>query len=189
MREIIDRCIADSINAKKTIPAQEVEDACKRIIECYKRGGKIMICGNGGSAGDSQHMAGELVNRFLIERKPWACIALTTDSSILTAIGNDYSFDEVFSKQVEALGNKDDILLGISTSGKSRNVRRAIESAKINGIYTIGLLGKDGGDIAMECDLPIVIRINETPRIQECHILIIHMICEIVEKELVSLNF
>lgn len=185
-KEIIRKIIQESIEAKKLIPIETINKACDIILESYKKGNKILVCGNGGSAGDAQHMAGEFVNRFKIERKPWPCLALTTDTSVITAIGNDYSFDEIFSKQVEAYGNKGDILLGISTSGNSVDVIRAVETAKQKGIFSICLLGKDGGKLNDICDLPIIVASNDTPRIQESHILIIHIICELIEKELVN---
>lgn len=184
MQEKIKKIIEESINAKKEIPMELVEKACEIVTEKYKQGGKILVCGNGGSAGDAQHMAGEFVNRFKFERKPLPCLALTTDTSILTSISNDYSFDEVFSKQVEANGNKNDVLVGISTSGSSKNIIKAVETAKNKGIFTICLLGKDGGILKGLCDLPIIVKSNETPRVQESHILIIHIICELVEEAL-----
>ena len=186
MRETIKKIIDESIEAKKNIPADLVEEACVNIISRFKKGGQLLVCGNGGSAADAQHMAGEFVNKFKMERNPASCIALTTDTSIMTAISNDYGFDEVFSKQVKAYGRENDVLVGISTSGNSKNVIRAVEAAKEKGIYTIGLLGGDGGKMKVCCDLPIVVKSNDTPRIQESHILIIHAICEIVEKALFS---
>ncbi len=159
--------------------------ASYEIIKSLKNNHKLIICGNGGSAADAQHMAAEFVNRFLKERKPLPAISLTTDTSIITSISNDYSFDDIFSKQIEALGHKGDILIGISTSGNSKNVENAIEAAKQKNIFCIGLLGKDGGKINSLCDLSIVIPSNSTPRIQEMHILIIHTICQIVEDEMI----
>ncbi len=139
--------------------------------------------GNGGSAADCQHIAAELVGRFKSEREGLPAIALTTDTSILTAIGNDYSFNEIFARQIEALANKGDLVIGISTSGNSENVIRGILKAKKIGCYTVGLLGKDGGKLKNLVDLAIIIPSNNTPRIQECHILIGHIACEIVDKE------
>ncbi len=151
---------------------------------CLKNGGKIMFCGNGGSAADSQHLAAELTGRFVHDRRPLAAIALSTDSSALTCIGNDYSFDEVFARQVAGLGRAGDLLIGISTSGNSRNVIRAFEEAKKLGIQTIGLLGRDGGLIRSLCDRSIVVPSTVTARIQECHILIGHTICGLIEQEM-----
>lgn len=186
MKEEIESMIYESIRTKSNIPIDLVKQACEKILECYQNTGKMLLCGNGGSAADSQHIAGEFVNKFKIERNPWPCLALTTDTSVLTAIGNDYSFDEVFSKQVEAYGKQGDILVGISTSGNSKNIIQAVESAKRKGLFTICLLGKDGGILKNHCDLAIIVPSNDTPRIQESHILILHIICEIVEKNLVN---
>jgi len=180
----IRKIIQDSILVKQNIPLENIKLACERIILSYKKGGKILVCGNGGSAADSQHMAGEFLNRFKMERPPLPCLALSTDTSTLTAISNDYNFDEVFSKQVQAHGNPLDIFIGISTSGNSKNIIRAVEVAKEKNIFTICLLGKDGGILKKKCDLPIIVPSNDTPRIQESHILIIHILCETVEKAL-----
>lgn len=161
----------------------DIQKASIMLNNCLKGGGKILICGNGGSAGDSQHFAAELTGRFKRERKALAAIALTTDTSALTAIGNDYGFDFIFSRQVEALGNSGDILFGISTSGNSQNVINAIFSAKQIGMNVISLLGRDGGKIKnLNPDLNIIIPSNDTPRIQEMHIFCIHMLCDIVEQ-------
>lgn len=151
---------------------------------CLKSGGKIMFCGNGGSAADSQHLAAELTGRFIHDRRPLAAIALSTDSSALTCIGNDYSFDEVFARQVAGLGRAGDLLIGISTSGNSRNVIRAVEEAQKLGMQTIGLLGRDGGQLRNLCDHSIVVSSTVTARIQECHILIGHTLCGLIEQEL-----
>ncbi|MFN3534250.1 MAG: SIS domain-containing protein [Desulfatiglandales bacterium] len=161
-----------------------IQEAAKRIIEAFKAGGKLLICGNGGSAADAQHMAAEFINRFLLERRPLPAIALNTDPSVLTSIGNDYSFDQVFEKQIRALGKEDDLLIVISTSGKSKNCIRAALTAKEMGIFSIGLLGRDGGDLGALVDLGLIVRNRSTPRIQEVHAFIIHMICEMVEREL-----
>ena len=160
-----------------------LENIANEIINSIKNGNKLMICGNGGSAADAQHMAAEFVNRFLRERKPLPAIALTTDTSNLTSIANDYSFDDVFLKQVEAIGKKGDIVIGISTSGNSSNVFKALDKAKDMGIKTVGFLGKDGGKIKEICDLALVVPSNSTPRIQEIHGFVIHIICEMVEDE------
>lgn len=152
--------------------------------QCLKNGGKIMFCGNGGSAADSQHLAAELTGRFIHDRRPLAAIALSTDSSALTCIGNDYSFDEVFARQVTCLGRSNDLLIAISTSGNSRNVIRAVEEGRQLGMQTFGLLGRDGGQLRGMCHHSIVVPSNVTARIQECHILIGHTICGLIEQEL-----
>lgn len=149
-----------------------------------KAGGKLMFCGNGGSAADSQHLASEFTGRFLEDRRPLAALALSTDSSALTCIGNDYSFDEVFARQVQGLGRAGDVLVAISTSGNSRNVIRAVEEAKLLGVSVVGLLGRDGGRLAAMCDLSLIVPSYVTARIQECHIFIGHTLCGLVEQEL-----
>jgi len=154
------------------------------IAQSLAQGGKLLSCGNGGSAADSQHVASELTGRFIKERKPLAAISLTTDSSALTCIGNDYSFDEVFARQVRALGRQGDVLLAISTSGNSANVRRAAEEARGLGMSVVGLLGRDGGAIKALSDVAIVVPSDVTARIQEAHILIIHTLCGLIEQEL-----
>lgn len=155
-----------------------------RLAETLRTGGKLLVMGNGGSAGDSQHFAAEIVGRFKRERRGLPALALTTDSSILTAIGNDYGFDAVFSRQIEALAEPGDVVVGLSTSGNSSNVQRALELARQRGCVTIGLLGRDGGSIKEFCDLPLVVPSSNTPRIQEAHITIIHIVCDLVEKAL-----
>ncbi|PAF42248.1 phosphoheptose isomerase [Helicobacter sp. 11S03491-1] len=151
------------------------------LSNCLENEGKILICGNGGSAADAQHFAAELTGRYKRERKALAGIAVTTDTSGLTAIGNDYGYDYVFSRQIEALANQKDIIFGISTSGNSKNVLNALEKAKNIGCKTIGLSGRDGGKMNDICDTNLVIPENDTPRIQEAHILIIHILCDIIE--------
>ncbi|OGC07767.1 phosphoheptose isomerase [candidate division WOR-1 bacterium RIFOXYD2_FULL_36_8] len=178
--------IEESIEVKKAtfekiIP--KIEEAVKLIITAIKTGNKLLICGNGGSASDSQHFAAELISRFKKERRSISAVALTTDTSIITAIGNDYTFDNIFSRQVEGLGQKGDILIGISTSGNSKNILKAIETAKLRELKTIALLGCDGGLIAKKADLSIIVPSNNTPRVQEVHITIIHIICGLVEEE------
>lgn len=149
-----------------------------------EQGGKLLFCGNGGSAADSQHLAAELTGRFIKDRRPLAAMALSTDTSALTCIGNDYSFDEIFARQVVGLGRKGDALIGISTSGNSRNVIRAVEEAQKLGMVTIGLLGRDGGQLKSLCDHSIVVPSDVTARIQECHILIGHTLCGMIEQKL-----
>jgi len=174
----------ESANLKKEFVYEYAEDIVNLGILIGKRlklGNKLLICGNGGSAADSQHFAAEVVGRFEKERKGFSAIALTTDTSALTAIGNDYGFDKVFSRQVEALGQKGDILIGISTSGNSKNVIEAVKVAKGLGIFTVGLLGKDGGQLKDLVDKAFIVRSINTARIQEVHITFIHAICRVLD--------
>jgi D-sedoheptulose 7-phosphate isomerase len=174
----------ESANLKKEFVYEYAEDIVNLGILIGKRlklGNKLLICGNGGSAADSQHFAAEVVGKFEKERKGFSAIALTTDTSALTAIGNDYGFDKVFSRQVEALGQKGDILIGISTSGNSKNVIEAVKVAKGLGIFTVGLLGKDGGQLKDLVDKAFIVRSNNTARIQEVHITFIHAICRVLD--------
>ncbi len=156
------------------------------VADSLRLGRKLLLCGNGGSAADSQHIAAEFVGRFQKERKAWPAIALTTDTSALTALGNDYAFDIVFSRQVEALGNAGDVLFAISTSGNSKNVIAAVHKARAMGIHTVGFTGGSGGELAQACDSIIIAASSKTARIQETHITIFHSICEIVENALTS---
>jgi D-sedoheptulose 7-phosphate isomerase len=153
------------------------------VTEALERGNKVLLCGNGGSAADAQHIAAELTGRFKIERMPLPGIALTTDTSALTAIGNDYGFDQVFSRQVAALAKEGDVVIGISTSGNSLNVIYALETAKEMGCKAIGLSGKGGGKMNDVCDLNIIVPSDDTARIQEMHILIGHILCQLVDNE------
>ena len=159
-----------------------IEKSVLLIKECLENGGKILLCGNGGSAADSQHIAAELIGRFSFNRKALSAIALTTDTSALTAIGNDFSFDEIFSRQVEGLGKKDDILIGFSTSGKSRNVLKAMQVAKALQLKTIAFLGEHGRDIGAIADISLNIPSTETPNIQEGHIATGHILCACLEE-------
>ncbi|MGQ0792505.1 MAG: D-sedoheptulose 7-phosphate isomerase [Deltaproteobacteria bacterium] len=161
---------------------QEIADAAELIQKCLRAGGKVLIFGNGGSASDSQHIAAELVNRYQKERKALAALALTTDASILTSISNDSGFENVFSRQIEALGKKGDVAWGISTSGRSPNVVKALEAAKQGGMKTLALTGGDGGKLKKIADLSIIIPSSSTARIQEAHITIAHILCEIIEE-------
>jgi D-sedoheptulose 7-phosphate isomerase len=154
------------------------------IADALRADGKLLSCGNGGSAADAQHIASELTGRFIKDRKPLAGIALTTDSSALTCIGNDYSFDEIFARQLMALGRPGDVLLAISTSGNSANVLRAAEVAREGGIRVVGLLGRDGGRLKALSDVAIVVPDGITARIQEAHLLIIHTLCGLMEQQL-----
>ncbi len=161
-----------------------IEKAAGLVAATLTQGGKLMLCGNGGSAADSQHIAAEMTGRFVKERRPLAAIALSTDTSALTCIANDYGFDEVFSRQVTGLGAAGDCLVGISTSGNSRNVLRAAEAARAAEIRVIGLLGRDGGALKGLCDVAIVVPSHTTARIQEAHIFIGHTLCALVEEAL-----
>jgi D-sedoheptulose 7-phosphate isomerase len=170
--------------------APYIEQAAQCMIETIEQGGKIMFCGNGGSAADSQHLAAELVNRFLINRAPLPGIALTTDTSVITAIGNDFDFSEIYSKQIEAIGKRGDSLVAITTSGKSENILEALRIADGNDINTIVLTGQNGKFLFDEdkADFVIVVPSTDTPRIQECHILIGHILCELVEQSFFGEN-
>ena len=192
MKERIQSFIEESIKTKQSLIGDEkiltgIEKAINLVSDSLKNQGKVMVFGNGGSAADAQHFAGEIVGRYKRERKGYPAIALTTDTSIITSVANDYSFDAIFSRQIEALGKKGDIAFGISTSGNSKNVIEGIKKAKELGISTICLLGKDGGKLKDLAELSIVIPSDNIPRIQEAHILIIHIICEEVEKNLDNL--
>lgn len=181
------------INMSKNI-AEQVEEVVMMILDCLKKGNKLLLCGNGGSAADAQHIAAEFVNRFKIERQPWPAIALTTDTSIITAISNDAGYEFIFSKQVEAIGGKDDILIVITTSdisfedsGHSANIAKAIEVAKKRGLKIIGLVSEKSKLILKFLDSVLIVPHSDTPRIQEAHITLLHIICELVEKELVNI--
>ncbi len=161
--------------------AEYIVDTALQMAVTLARGNKILLCGNGGSAADAQHLAAEFVNRFLMERPPLPAIALTTDSSILTAIGNDFGFVQVFSKQVLALGAPGDMLVAISTSGKSENIILALEAAHQRSMKTLGITGKGGGGMFPHCDLFINVEHNHTPLIQEIHIAVGHLLCELTD--------
>ena len=161
----------------------------KLIADSLENGNKVLFFGNGGSAAEAQHLAAEFVNRFLMERPPLPAIALSTDSSILTSIGNDYSFSEIFSKQIVALGKEGDIAIGISTSGNSANVIKAIEVAKEIGIETIALTGNDGGDLAKVANYSLIVPSNSTPCIQEVHMAVGHILCEMVEAQIFKMAY
>ena len=170
------------ISSKKN--KEKIVKLIEKIKKCLKKGNKILICGNGGSAADAQHIAAEFIVRFNKNRRSLPAIALTTDSSILTAIGNDFGFERVFEKQIEGVGNKGDILIAISTSGNSENIIRAVKKAKKKKMYTVGLLGKKGGILKKIVDLPIIVPSEKTSIIQECHLTIYHFICMAIENEL-----
>ena len=183
----IARHFQDSIDTKQRVVATltpQIVAASYAMVDCLKKGGKILSCGNGGSAADSQHFAAELVGRFERERQELAAIALTTDSSILTAVGNDYSFDEIFSKQVRALGKPGDILFAISTSGNSKNVTAAIDAAHLKGLQVIGMTGRGGGKVAslmQSGDVLLNVDSQVTTRIQEVHLLTLHCLCDAID--------
>ena len=182
--DIIKRIFRESIQLKEAFLRDNLEKIIRTvdvITEALKKGNKVLLFGNGGSAADAQHIAGEFVNRFLIERPPLPAIALTTDTSVLTSIGNDYDFSEIFSKQIRALGQEGDIAWGFSTSGGSVNVVKALEAAKKKGLVTIGFTGRDGGAVGMISDCHLNVPSNVTPRVQEVHIVVAHAICELVD--------
>lgn len=186
---IIKQRITDSVSVKQSLLGNQnfmemVSRLADAIIECISNGGKLVICGNGGSASDALHFAGEIVGRFIKERKAWPAVVLNADVATLTAIANDYGYDDAFARQAEAHVKPGDIFIGISTSGNSENVYRAVLKSKEMGAKTACLAGKDGGKIAMAVDYPIVVPCNVTARVQECHINIIHILCEIAEEKL-----
>lgn len=186
MNQRIKQIFQESIDVKKASLDKNlsaIEASVTALVKCLKDGGKILLCGNGGSAADSQHIAAEFIGRFQKERRALPAIALTTDTSALTALGNDYGFDVVFSRQVEALGNKGDVLIGISTSGNSKNVLEAVKKAKSQGLVTITLTGNDGGTLAPLSDIKLIAPSKITARVQESHITIAHTICELVEEQ------
>jgi D-sedoheptulose 7-phosphate isomerase len=164
--------------------SEPIARAASLIAAALSAGHKLLLCGNGGSAADAQHMAAEFTGRFIKDRKPLAAIALSTDSSALTCIANDYSFDEVFYRQVLGLGQAGDCLLAISTSGNSKNVLRAVEAARGLGVRTLALLGRDGGQLAGQCEVAVIVPSPSTARIQEAHIMIIHTLCGMIEESL-----
>ena len=186
MEEIIKNAIAKNKEALRFLETSDkkIEEIASLFISTLKNKGKIIFMGNGGSAADAQHLAAELVGRFKKERVALASIALSTNTSILTAVGNDYGFEQVFVRQIQALAKEDDLIVGISTSGKSKNLISAVEKAKEIGLKTVGFLGKDGGDLKNIVDIDLTIPSFDTPRIQEMHILAGHIICEIVEEQL-----
>ena len=161
-----------------------IEAAAQMLIDCYRAGGKVLLCGNGGSAADAQHLAAELISRLKLERAAIPALALTTNTSLLTAIGNDYKYDLVFVRQVEAFCRAGDVLIAISTSGESENVIKAVEFSRVQGIKSIALTGAKGGRLAEKVDLAIKIPSDNVQRIQECHITVGHILCELIESAL-----
>ncbi len=187
MRDRIKEILLESIQVKEEVlhtKVGEILNIADALIDCIRKNGKVIIFGNGGSAADSQHIAAELVGRFKKDRKAMAAIALTTNTSILTSLSNDYGYDIVFAKQVEALGQRNDVAIGISTSGKAKNVACAIKQAKKMGIKTIALTGGDGGELAKLADISLLVPSSVTARIQEAHITIGHVVCELIEQAL-----
>lgn len=191
MRSILESCITESISIKRRLLADEalleaLETIAQNAVEVIRNEGKLLICGNGGSACDSIHFAGEIVGRFQKERNPWPAIALNADIATMTAIANDYGYDCIFERQVRGLAQLGDLFIGISSSGNSENVLRAAKACKEKGCKTAALLGKTGGAIMGEVGTALVVPSDVTARIQESHIMIIHIICEIIEEELAS---
>ena len=174
----------ETIQAVMGTMEEPLNEASKILVDALKNGHKVLLCGNGGSAADAQHIAAELTGRYKTERRGLPGIALTTDTSALTAIGNDYGYHRVFDRQVEALANQGDVLIGISTSGNSQNIVSALKLAKELGCSTLGLSGRDGGAMNEVCDINLVVPSNDTPRIQEMHILFGHTLCQIIDNEL-----
>ncbi len=187
MEELIVRAFEESADVKLSFVKKNLKtitSVVELIVEAFHDGNKVMLFGNGGSAADAQHIAAEFVNRFMIERPPLPAMALTTDTSVITSIGNDYKYDDIFLKQIKALGKEGDIAWGISTSGNSPNVLKALKEAKKMGLKTIGLTGKDGGKMAKMVDYLLNVESDSTPRIQETHITLSHVICELVDIKL-----
>jgi D-sedoheptulose 7-phosphate isomerase len=186
--ERINATVNESIEAKRRFfseNAGEVEAAARLIASAFRAGSKLLVCGNGGSAADAQHLAGEFVNQFLLKERPaLPALALTTDGGVLTCIANDTGFERVFARQVEAFGARGDVLLVISTSGNSPNVLAAAEVARGRGLTVVGLLGRDGGRVRASCDLALVVESDDTQRIQETHNLVGHILCDLVERTL-----
>ncbi len=193
MKDIIKKRLEESIKVKEDMIKDDkiiesIAEIANIIIDCYKKGNKLVIFGNGGSAADAQHIAAELVSKFKLERKALCAIALNTNTSIITAIANDYEFGKIFERQVEGIVNKGDVVIGISTSGSSENVIRGLLKAKEKNAILVAFTGKSGGKIKNITNIILQIPSDETPRIQEAHITAGHIICEIVEKELANMD-
>lgn len=189
MKEYIKDQIQKSYETKQSLYSNEplldtIADVAQKCVQLYRNGKKTLLAGNGGSAADAQHIAAELVGRYGFDRPSIPSLALTTDTSNLTAIGNDYGYDYVFSRQLEGMGQEGDLFIGISTSGNSQNIINAFLSAKKKGITTVALVGRDGGEMAKIADISLIVPSSSTPRIQESHILIGHILCDIIEKEM-----
>jgi len=184
LEKIIGKALSESVETKEGFVNENtfrLTLLAEKIAQSFTSDRKLMICGNGGSAADAQHLAAEFVNRFILERPPLPAIALSTDTSVITSVGNDYSFEDIFSKQVKAIGLEGDVLLAISTSGNSGNILSAVRAAKDQDIYTAALTGGDGGKLAGLVDMALIVRSHSTPRIQETHILAAHIVCELVD--------
>jgi D-sedoheptulose 7-phosphate isomerase len=184
VKDIVKNALYDSLKVKEDFINNNITEiilVAEKIVLAFTNDRKLMLCGNGGSAADAQHIAAEFINRFELERPPLPAIALTTDTSVITCIGNDYSFNDIFSKQVKAIGLEDDILMAISTSGNSPNILSAAKVAKDMGIYVVGLIGNDGGKLKGLVDSCLIVNSASTARIQESHILAGHIICKLVD--------
>ncbi|MGB3298420.1 MAG: D-sedoheptulose 7-phosphate isomerase [Phormidesmis sp.] len=189
IKQLVDEQIAESVLVKQALASSPevitaIQEAAQKCVAVYQRGNKILIAGNGGSAADAQHMAAELSGRFNFDRPGIPAIALTANSSAVTAIANDYGYEKVFSRQTEAYGQAGDLFIGISTSGNSKNILAAIAQCQAQNMETIGLTGSTGGQMAQACDVCIQIPSQSTPRVQECHILVVHLLCAAVEEVL-----
>jgi D-sedoheptulose 7-phosphate isomerase len=188
----LQEAVAESLRLKSQFMVEQGEvvvTAARMLAEALRGGGKLLIFGNGGSAADAQHLAAEFVNRFQVERPPLAALALTTDTSVLTSIANDYEFSEIFAKQIKALGRPGDVAWGISTSGVSPNVVRALKAAREMGLKTLALSGRDGGPLAQQADVALIVRSGVTARVQEVHITIGHVLCDLVDFQLFPEKF
>ena len=188
MKQLISNELENHLNVLNLViknMQENLEQASQLVIETLQKGNKILICGNGGSAADAQHIAAELVGRYKSERKGLPAIALTTDSSILTSIGNDYGYNRIFDRQVEALANKGDLIIGISTSGNSKNVISALNIGKELNCKILGFSGNEGGEMNHICDINLIVPSKDTPRIQEMHILLGHILCEVVDRKII----
>ena len=190
-QDLIRRNISDSITVKQKLLQNDtiivdITKVAELIVEAFNNGNKLLICGNGGSAADAQHLAAEFSGRYYLNRPPLHAEALHTNTSFMTAVSNDFSFDEVYARLIQGIGKQGDILIGMSTSGNSKNVIKALEEAKKKNLITIGFTGKANGNMKPYCDYLINIPSDDTPRIQECHLMLGHAICELVEKELFS---
>jgi D-sedoheptulose 7-phosphate isomerase len=189
--EIVNQQLAESAAIKQNLAEKnsgQIVEFAEKIIQCYRQGGKVLFCGNGGSAADAQHLTAELVGRFGRGKPPLSAIALTTDTSVLTCLSNDYGFDQVFSKQIEAHGQKGDVLVAISTSGKSENVVNAARRARELGLFTVALMGSSEGPLAEASDLSIRVPAENSQRIQEAHIAIGHVVLDLLERALADQN-
>lgn len=189
MKDLMKQRISESIEVKKGLLENEaligtLEELTKEIITAIRNGHKLVLCGNGGSASDALHFAGEIVGRFIRERDAWPAVVLNADVATLTAIGNDYGYDDVFARQAQGHCQEGDVFIGISTSGNSENVLKAVYMAKSKDCKTAALLGKDGGKIGKIVDYPLIVPCNTTARIQESHILLIHIMCELIEQNI-----